>query len=380
MLTDLRVGGMERKVTEIVQKLDRTRVRPVVACLKEPGALAPEVEAAGVPLYSGLIRRKSDVAVLWRLRRIIRREGIQVVCTIGDGGDRMFWGRLAARLAGVRGIVSTLHSTRNPHGGRILDRPNRWLTGITDAFVAVAQGAARYLVEEEGLPRDKVVVIYNGVDLDRYDGGGRARARAELGLAEETPVVVHVAAFRVEKAHDVLLRAARIVVDAEPATRFLLVGEGPERARIESLRRELGLEESVRLLGRRSDIPQILAAADVFVLCSHAMVETFPNSVLEAMASRRPVVCTDVGSIDEQVEDGVNGFLVPAGDSSALAARVLSLVRDPGLARRMGERARATVAERFSSARMVGDREELFLSLARGTGIPARLYWDSSLR
>ncbi len=380
VLTDLRVGGMERKVAEIVQKIDPARVRPVVACLKEPGALAPEVEAAGVPLYSGLLKRKTDFGVLWRLRKIIKEEGVQVVCTIGDGGDRMFWGRLAGKLSGVKGLVSTLHSTRNPHGGSIIDRPNRWLAGITDAFVAVAQGAARYLVEEEGFPRDKVVVIYNGVDLDRYTGAGRAEARAALDLPPDAPVVSHVAAFRIEKAHDVLLRAAELVVKEVPETRFLMVGDGPVRPEIEQKRAEMGLDQAVWTLGRRSDIPEILAAADLSVLCSYAMVETFPNSVLEAMASRRPVVCTDVGSIDEQVVEGVNGFLIAEGDHEALADRILRLVKDPARARQMGQAAREAVEAQFSASRMVGDREELFLSLARGAGVPARLYWDSPPR
>jgi glycosyltransferase involved in cell wall biosynthesis len=379
LLTDLRVGGMERKVAEIVQKTDRSRVRPVVACLKEPGPLAPEIEAAGIPVHAHLLKHKTDFGVLWRLRRLIRSEGIQVVCTIGDGGDRMFWGRLAGWLSGVKGIVSTLHSTRNPHGGSILDRPNRWLFGITDAFVAVARGAARYLVEDEGFPPDKVLVIHNGVDLARYTGAGRAEARAALGLADDAPVVAHVAAFRIEKAHDVLLRAAAEVVREAPQTRFLLIGDGPERPRIEAMRAELGLDEAVLTLGRRSDIPELLAASDLSVLCSHAMVETFPNSVLEAMASRRPVVCTDVGSIDEQVVDGENGYLIAEGDHAALADRILRLVKDPALAGKMGERARETVEANFSAAKMVGDREDLFLALANGAPIPSRLYWKTPM-
>ncbi|MBL7009362.1 MAG: glycosyltransferase, partial [Planctomycetes bacterium] len=143
---------------------------------------------------------------------------------------------------------------------------------------------------------------------------------------------------------------------------------------------EMGLDEAVWTLGRRSDIPELLAAADLSVLCSYAMVETFPNSVLEAMASRRPVVCTDVGSIDEQVVEGANGYLIPEGDHEALADRILRLVKDPARAVQMGKEARRTVEGRFSAERMVGDREELFLSLAKGAGIPSRLYWDSPPR
>lgn len=374
VLTDLRVGGMERKVAEIVQCTNRSLITPIIVCLKDAGPLAAEVRAAGIEVHSNLLRYKWDVMVLWRMVRLISRLGVKVVCTIGDGGDRMFWGRLAARIAGVEGIVSTHHSTRNADGGRIIDRPNRWLTPWNDAFVAVAKSAGEYLVEHEDLPRERVVVIYNGVEPDKYNGENRAAARRTLDLPEDVPVIVHVAALRPEKAHDVLLLAARMVVDKIPAARFLLVGDGDLRASIEKQRDALGLADEVQLLGRRSDIPEILAAGDIAVLCSHPMVETFPNSVLEAMASRRPVVCTNVGSISEQISDGVEGFLIEPGDHQALAERLISLIENPELRAQMGERGRQVVVDNFSTARMVGDREKLFLSLAAGKGIPVDIY------
>ena len=123
--------------------------------------------------------------------------------------------------------------------------------------------------------------------------------------------------------------------------------------------------------------PEILAASDVFVLCSRAKVETFPNSVLEAMASRRPPVCTNVGSIAEQITDGQNGFLVDEEDWESLADRILALIRDPELRQRMGENAHSVVSRNFSTERMVRDREDLFTSIARGHGIPSRLYLSS---
>lgn len=361
--TDLRVGGQERKLVEIVCGIDRSRIRPVVACLKEPGDLAPQVEKAGIPLYSRLIRRRTDAFVILRLLRIIRREGVRVVCTVGSG-DKMFWGRLAGWLARVDGIVATLHETRKADGGRVLERPNRWLTPITDAFIAVAERAADYLAEHEGLPRDRIRVIHNGVDPDVYTGDGRAAARAELDLAPDAPVAVHVAMLRPEKGHDVLLDAARSVADELPDARFLLVGDGPERAAIEARRAELDLVEHVRLLGQRGDVPALLASADVAVLCSRPLVETFPNSVLEAMASRRPPVCTDVGSIREMIADGDTGLIVPPGDADRLAAALLRLLSDGDAAAEMGERARAVVCERFTTERMIRAREELFLELA----------------
>lgn len=361
--TDLRVGGQERNLLRLIRGLDRSRVRPVVACLKEPGELAPEVEEAGIPLYSRLIHHRLDAVVLLRLARILRREGIRVVCTEGSG-DKMFWGRLAGWLCRVDGLVSVLHKTRSADGRPVVERANRWLTPITDVYLAVARAQAEYLVTEEGLPRAKIQVLYNGVDLEAFGGGEREAARAALGLAPERPVVLHVAAFRPEKRHDLLLAAAAQVCRELPEALFLLAGDGPTRPEVAARVRSLGLEEVVRLLGPRQDIARLQTAADVAVLCSDAVVETFPLSVLEAMASRRPVVATDVGGLREQVVPGETGWLVPEGDAGALAAALLRLLRDPELARRMGAAGRRLVAERFSLERMIQEREALFLRLA----------------
>lgn len=362
--TDLRVGGQESALVEIVRGFDRAKIRPVVACLKEAGELAARVRAAGIPLYSDLLSSKFDVRVLPRLVRIIRREKIRVVCTVGSG-DKLFWGRLAGFVARVDGIVATLHKTRSADGRPVVEPLNRLLTPITDAFVAVARGAAEYLIREEGLPRDKVHVIYNGVDLERFSGEGRATARAELGLAHDAPVAVHVAQLRPEKGHDVLLDAAAIVAAKIPTVRFLLVGDGPLRATIEGRIRELHLERTVTLLGIRHDVPRVLAAADVALLPSHARVETFPNSILEAMASGLPIVASRVGSLDEMVVDRVNGVLLPAGDVRALAQAIEEILLDPEHARAMGRSARERVAEHFTRDRAIRAREELFSSLVR---------------
>jgi glycosyltransferase involved in cell wall biosynthesis len=179
----------------------------------------------------------------------------------------------------------------------------------------------------------------------------------------EDPVVAHVAMLRPEKGHAVLLQAARKVVDELPTARFLLAGAGPERGAIETLRTQLGLKQNVLLLGQRDDVPALLAAADVAVLCSLPLVETFPNSILEALASSRPVVCTDVGSIREMVEHESTGLIVPPMDPPALAQALTRLLSEPELSRAMGERGRSGVRERFTTERMVRDREDLFLEL-----------------
>ncbi|MFN0241779.1 MAG: glycosyltransferase [Planctomycetota bacterium] len=359
--TDLRVGGQERALVEIVRGLDRTRIRPVVVCLKEPGELAPRVTEAGIALHTRLSSGRYDVRVLWRLLSILRRERADLVCTVGSG-DKMFWGRLAGWLAGAR-TVSTIHKTRSADGRPAIERWNRWLTPITDRYVAVAAGAAEYLIREEGLPRAKLCVIHNGVDVARFASGDRGATRARLGLSKHDFAIVHVAVLRPEKGHGVLLDAAARVRAAVPNVRFLLVGEGPERAAIEARRDALGLGTALALLGQRSDLPDLLAASDAAVLTSHDRVETFPNCLLEAMAASLPVVATAVGSVGELVDDGVTGYLVASGDSHGLADRLIELAGDAERRRALGEAGRRRVSERFPLEKMVSARAELFLSL-----------------
>ncbi len=362
--TDLRVGGQERVLIEVLRGLDRGRVRPVVACLKEEGELGPQVRAAGVPLYANLLSHKLDLRVLPRLIGLVRRERIEVVCTIGSG-DKMFWGRLAGKLGGAKGLVCEIHKTLDAQGRRVIEPMNRLLTPITDAFIAVAHGAADYLEQHEGVPRRKLVVIANGVDVERFAGAGRAEMRAELRLADDEVALVHVAVFRPEKGHTVLLRALRRVLDRGTRMRLLLVGDGPERDTIERTVAELALRDAVTLLGKRGDVERVLAAGDLVVLSSFDRVETFPMSLLEGMASGLPVVATRVGSVAEMVSEGENGFLVAPGDDAAFAEALSLLAEDPSLRLKFGKRSQERVRSEFPREKMVKERQALFEKVAK---------------
>jgi len=147
----------------MVRRMDRDRVEPLLGCMKEKGVLG-EVLAKEIPVFDHLINHKFDVGVLGRLARLFQEERIDAVITVG-AGDKMFWGRLAARRAGVPVILSALHSTGWPDG---VGRLNRMLTGITDGFIAVAKDHARYQIEQERFPESKVFMIPNGIDTDRF--------------------------------------------------------------------------------------------------------------------------------------------------------------------------------------------------------------------
>ena len=162
-ITSMPVGGAETLLVNLVRRMDRQRFCPEICCLKEPGPLG-DMLAREIPVHSRLLHSKYDVRVMMRLQHLMRRRQIDAVVTVG-AGDKMFWGRMAAWRADVPVILSALHSTGWPDG---VGRLNRWLTPVTDGFIAVAQQHGRFLIEGERFPPRKVFVIPNGVDTDRF--------------------------------------------------------------------------------------------------------------------------------------------------------------------------------------------------------------------
>lgn len=366
LTTSMPVGGAETLLLNLVRRLDRRRFAPEIVCLKEPGPLGEELSHE-LPVHSHLLAGKFDLRILPRLWRLMRRPPADAVITVG-AGDKMFWGRIAARLAGVPVIASALHSTGWPDG---VGRLNRLLTPWTDAFIGVADSHARHLVEGERFPVEKVCTIYNGVDCDRFAPGDAAATRASLGIAASAPVVGILAALRPEKNHELFLQGAKTILEAQPATQFIVVGDGPRRADLEAFCAQLGIADAVHFLGSRSDVPALLAACDVVALTSHN--EAAPVSILEALSCGVPVVASNVGSVRETVVDGETGRLFPAGDAPAYAAAVIELLEAPELRRQLGAEGRRRVEARWSLQAMVRGYEELIerIYTAKRTAAPA---------
>jgi len=354
LLTSMPVGGAETLLMNLVRGFDSAKIHPQIVCLKEPGPLGEEI-AAEFPLASHFISSKWDVRVVERLRRHFVREQIEAVVTVG-AGDKMFWGRIAAKLARVPVICSALHSTGWPDG---VGRANRMLTKITDAFIAVAQSHGKFLVDFERFPESKVAVIPNGIDTDRFrpDLETRSRVRRELNLPATAPVIGIVAALRPEKNHEMFIEVAARVQRVVRDSQFLIIGEGPERSKIEAAIAKHSLQYQVQMLGNRSDTQRLLAAIDVFALTSHN--EANPVSILEALSTEVPVVSTRVGSIAETVIDGETGYCVEPGDAQAMALRIQELILDSKKHATLGQQGRKRVQEHGSLRSMVSGYEEL---------------------
>ena len=348
------VGGAETLLQNLIERLDRSIINPHLVCMKESGPLGEEL-AKRHPVFSDLTSGKYDVRVLPRLVKLFRHHSADAIVTVG-AGDKMFWGRIAAKLAGVRVITSAIHSTGWPDG---INSANRGLSGITDAFIAVAAAHQDYLRTKVHLAAEKIVMIPNGIDTERFvpDDQARTRIAAELGFAADSPMVGIVAALRPEKDHLLFLKVAKQVLQARPDTKFIIVGEGQERAAIEQQIATDDLSASIRLLGNRNDSQQILPALNAFILTSKN--EAKPVSILEALSCEVPVVAPAVGSISESVIDNRTGFLVPTRKVCDFADRLLDLIENPEAAKLMGRAGRQLVCQTGSLAAMVHGYERL---------------------
>lgn len=348
VITSMPVGGAETLLVNMMDRFDPARIQPEVVCLKEPGPLGEKI-ASRHAVHSGLLSSKWDIGVLPRLTRLMRERNADAVVTVG-AGDKMFWGRLAARCAGVPVVCSALHSTGWPDG---VGKLNRVLTPLTDGFIAVADHHGVHLSKHERFPEDRVHIIRNGIDCERFSPSGDARInlRAELGVDESTKLVGIVAALRSEKNHSMFMDVAKNVLALRNDVHFVVVGDGPERPMIEALIAQHGIGEHVHMLGTRHDADKIVAGLDLFLLCSHN--EASPVSILEALACEVPVVCTRVGSVAESVIDGKTGYLVDVDNRAAMTARVQELLSDAAKSQKMGRKGRDLVLETGSLDAMV---------------------------
>ncbi|MEF3697753.1 glycosyltransferase [Desulfolutivibrio sp.] len=365
LVSTLAIGGAEQLLLELLRRLDRDRFEPRLYCLGEKGPVGLEIEALGVPVRSGL--GGGPLRTIFRLHRAFRQDRLDALLLINHR-NCLFYGVPAARLAGVRAIVNWQNETFKRHRHHELYMfVRRGVVWGLDALAAASKGHAGYLVTVEGVPVRKVLAIPNGVDVAAFRSElSPQEARSRLHLSEAGKTVGIIAALRPDKAHEVFLQAAARVAAVAPDVRFLVVGDGPQRAFLEGEAARLGLGGQVRFLGFRRDVPDILAAMDLVVLSSDPRQETLSVAALEALSAGVPMVATRVGFMDEIVRDGVTGRLVPPRDPEALAGAMLDLLGDDAARREMGRRARALVGQGHTLSGMACGFEGLFTELLAG--------------
>ena len=356
-------GGQELRILAELEGLAGRGYRTGLIC--EPNApIGDRARALGRPVHAVRFRWSGDPAAIRQVAGILRRERADV---LGTHSSLDAWvGGIAARFCGVS-VVRTRHLDiplkRNP-----LSRAVYRLLADT-IVVTGASGAAR-LVAESGVSPERVHVVPTGIDLARFDPAAvdGSRIRRELGFPPGVPVVGTIGVLRALKGSNVFLRGCRAILDRIPAARFLVVGDGPMRREVHDLQKTLGLSEAAHLLGHREDVPDVMAALDVFVSSSLGG-EINPQVVSQAMAMGVPVVASSLPGMLELAREGETALLFAPGDAAALADAVCRLLADEPVRRRLAERARAEVCEAYTLERMLDRMERIYLDeMARCRG------------
>ncbi|NLY01827.1 MAG: glycosyltransferase [Rhodopirellula sp.] len=363
-ITELDVGGAEQALVDLVVRLDRSRFEPVVYCLGpqpspgEPSCLSP-LQQAGIPVHCLGARRKRDLLPVYRrlIQELARRRVKLVQCFLFHAN---LLGRLAARKVGVPRVLSGIRVAERRHRWHLwADRlTSRWV----DRYVCVSRSVADFSACEGGLPQSKIVVIPNGIDVAAYPGALPADLR-HFGIKPGRRVVTYVGRMEHQKGLDWLIPSVPNWLGPQHDCDLLLVGQGPDLPMLQRAAAATGFADRIHFAGWRKDVPEILAASQMLVLPSRW--EGMPNVVLQAMASRMPVVATDVEGVRELLGPNAQEQTVPFGDSRALEERVSAILSDASLAKQLGRVNRTRAAEEFTLARVVSAYQDLWDSLPR---------------
>lgn len=359
VLQSFDIGGLEQLVLQLVEGAAARGIQSDVVAILEDGPMRERFEALGARTRVVPKRERVDPSVLPRLVRAIRELGGDVMHTHHLGP--FLYGAPVARLLGMR-HVHTEHSREfyNVPRRRLA---GRWMSRLAET-TCVSREIADWHAQNFGA---RPYVIVNGVTLTPPTEAARAVARRTLGLPLHTPVVGFVGRLAAEKAPADLVRALRIVRERHRDAVLVLVGEGPERTRVESVAHELGVDEAVRLLGRRSDVRALLPGFDVLGLSS--LREGLPLAALEAMASAVPLVASAVGELPTLLEHG-GGTCVAPRDVRGFARELSRLIANPVSARTEGERGYRHVQEHYSHEKMLDAYAARWRGAARADQLP----------
>lgn len=361
IITGLSTGGAEMMLHKLLQSIDRSEFEPTVISLIDKGEIGPRIEELGIPVYAlGMRRGLPNPLIVLYLARLLRRLKPDVVHTWMYHADLL--GGLAARLAGCSRVIWCLRNSNLSKEQStsstlkvvsLCARLSRWLP----VQIVSCSQRAKNVHAAVGYADEKIHVIPNGFDLGHFapDATARASLCAELSLPPDAPLVGVVARFDAQKNHLGFVRAAAQLLQQSPQVHFVLAGTGVDSGNA-ALRAAIsahpGLQTRMHLLGRRDDVPRLMAALDVLALSS-SHGEAFPNVLGEAMACGVPCVVTDVGDSAEIV--GNTGRVVAVGDMAALAQQLLAVLHLPAADRAtLGRQARARVQAEYEIGHVAG--------------------------
>jgi glycosyltransferase involved in cell wall biosynthesis len=358
-------GGAQEAVCQLVKYVNPERFQPEVVALHGFGHYWEVLRSWGVPVHTLIPHGSAEAAIpliFLRLFCLLARNRYDVVHTHLIGANV-----LAAPLAALYQVPVRFTHDQTHDDVREYSFLYRWLDTLANRLnhrvIAVSSSIRTFLCRKEGIPADKISVIYNSVDLLRFspksDPKARTEARQRLGLPADALLVGGVGRLRYQKNFALFLEVAAEVCARLPQALFLIAGEGPERTKLEEMSQKLGIASRVRFLGFVKDMPEFYQSLDLLLLTSH--FEGTPLTVLEAMAMGVPVVASQVDGVEEVLEDGRDGFLAPPGNRKAFVEKVCRVLQDRSLRQKLSQVGQEKVGRHFSAEAMAHQVEALYL-------------------
>ena len=352
IIPTLDMGGAERLLVDIVKNLNQERFASKVVCLKKFGFWGIELKKLGVPLILAGRREKLGLSTFFNLVKILKSQKADIVHTHLFGAD--VFGIMAAKLAGVKVIVSTEHNL-NYQENFFKKFIKRYTNIFADVIVAVSAAVKNYVVGSEEIKENKVEVIYNGVDIKKFLNETR-----NYKNGREDIIIGSLGRLTKQKGFDYLIEAIAAITGSGKI-KCLIAGEGEKRKKLKKQIKKLNLGSRVELLGWRRDTKEFLNSLDIFVLPSRW--EGFGIAILEAGLSGLPVVAAKVDGIREIIKDGEDGLLFAKGNIAGLTEKINYLVNSPEERKRLGLALQNKVKEKFPIGKIVKKYEDLYLKL-----------------
>ena len=355
-------GGGERGFGQLSTSIDKSRFLPHIAA--HPGGplenMALDNDLNFFPLN---MNRKANLKTISEITKIINRHKINLVHSMGSRAD--FFARMAVRNVISAKVVSTIAMLIEGYDVSRLRKliykcADCYSSRFVSRYITVSKALKQRLVKERKISEKKISVIYNGVELDKYDPERfhANKLRKLLNIENSTVLVGSIGRMVYQKGFKYLIEAARILHRKNFNIHFVLIGEGPDEKSLKELVETYDLSDICTFTGQRFDIPQLLSDLDIFAFPS--VLEGLPRVVIEAMAMAKPIVATNIDGVREQLEHGSTGFIVPPGQAATFAKAIAQLIEDKDMATRLGSEARKQAMVKFDLKQTVSNIEKLY--------------------
>lgn len=368
LVLNLEIGGMEKLLYDLVEKMDKQLVSSTICCLDNKlGYFGEELRRLGYPVYTLQRKPGIDWTLIRELMAVIQQENVDVIHA--QQYSPFFYAAMTSlysklpRSKPFPKLMYTVHGIAYPHQKRMKRMvANPLLNRFVQEIITISNDTKSKLAMYENFPIQRIRVIYNGIDFNRFSQKiDPAAKKQSLGVSSDCKVIGVVARLDPIKNHAMLLRAFQKIMQKMPETELFIVGNGPEEKPLKALAQSLNIMEKTHFLGMRNDVSELLHIFNVSVLPSFS--EGMSVTLLEAMGAGVPVVATNVGGNPEVVIDQETGYLVPNDNEQEMTATLLRLLQDPETCQRIGNAGKQRAYARFTLEKMVQAYTDLYLKL-----------------